>query len=47
LPRDATYDVFSITEEQASELVAAKLEQIKNRNISEFDYKGKPIEVLK
>ena len=47
LPRDAGYDVFSITEEQASELVAAKLEQIKNRNISEFDYNGKPIEVLK
>ena len=47
LPRDAGYDVFSITEEQASELVAAKLEQIKNRNISAFDYNGKMIEVLK
>jgi DNA topoisomerase-1 len=47
LPRDAGYDVFSITEGQASELVAAKLEQIKNRNISAFDYNGKAIEVLK
>jgi DNA topoisomerase-1 len=47
LPRDAGFDVFSITEGQASELVAAKLEQIKNRNISAFDYNGKAIEVLK
>ena len=47
LPRDAGYDVFSITEGQASELVAAKLEQIKNRNINAFDYNGKTIEVLK
>ena len=47
LPRDAGFDVFSISESEASELVAAKLEQIKNRNISVFDYNGKAIEVLR
>jgi len=31
-------DVFSITEAQAEELVIAKLEQIKNRNINSFTH---------
>jgi len=47
LPRDAGYDVFSITHEQATELVKAKIEQVQSRNINAFDYNGKAIEVLK
>lgn len=47
LPRDAGYDVFTITAEQAETLVKAKVEQVQNRNISAFDYHGKQIEVLK
>ena len=47
LPRDAEYDVFSITSEQAEELVKAKIEQVKNRNINVFEYEWKQIEVLR
>jgi len=47
LPRDAEYDVFTITAEQAENLVKAKVEQIQNRNINVFDYEGKQIEVLR
>lgn len=47
IPRAAEYDVFSITAEQAEELVKLKIEQVKNRNISAFDYQWKQIEVLR
>ncbi|MDD3262271.1 MAG: type I DNA topoisomerase [Candidatus Absconditabacteria bacterium] len=47
IPRDAEYDVFTITSEQAENLVKAKVEQVKNRNINIFDYEGKQIEVLR
>jgi DNA topoisomerase I len=47
LPRDAEYNVFTITAEQAETLVKAKVEQVQNRNISVFDYNGKAIEVLR
>ncbi len=47
IPRDAEYDVFTITSEQAENLVKAKVEQIKNRNINVFDYEWKQIEVLR
>lgn len=47
LPRDAEYNVFTITVEQAETLVKAKVEQVQNRNINIFDYNGKAIEVLR
>ncbi len=47
LPRDAEYNVFTITAEQAETLVKAKVEQVQNRNINIFDYHGKAIEVLR
>jgi DNA topoisomerase-1 len=47
IPRDAEYDVFTITSEQAESLVKAKVEQVKNRNINIFDYEWKQIEVLR
>jgi DNA topoisomerase I len=47
IPRDAGYDVFSVTLEQAIPLIQAKAEQVKNRNINSFDYNGKTIEILR
>ncbi len=47
IPASLGVDVFSITEAQAEELVIAKLEQIKNRNINSFTHDWETIEVLK
>lgn len=47
IPRGSEFDVFSITLDQAAQLIDAKIEQINNRNISAFDYNGKNIEVLR